>query len=527
MDMNRRIENLSKIAFVLLIAVSLRIVYWQVGRGRDLYPIATDPVAVVEVYNGDQDFSNEPVSLADLPLPVQQRTLGEIGRIARGTIYDSQGKPVAYTQTNEDGSKWRVYPEPALAHVVGYANNSGIGLVGPGVAGIEHAYNGDLLGVTRIDSRIRQALNAPREGNDVHLTINSDLQQQVAVLLGARPGSVVVLDAHTGAVQAMVNYPTFDPITLRVICESAVCEGAYLNRATQGRLTPGSTWKTVTLVAALELGQATPDTVFDAGEPTFPLPNVCYSYRVLDGREIPDLNHCDRQLTLRESYQLSANTTFARLGDEMSPEVLEAYAERFGIGRNPLAPPIDIAASAPSLTQDIDQLYSDDYLQATTGIGQGELFVSPLNMALIAASVVNDGDVPMPHLVQAVRTPRGRLLQDAPNQAWLPQAMEPTTAATVREMMIAVVEDGTGVAAQIPEYIVGGKTGTAQLADGQAPHSWFIGFVEDNEQALAIAVVVENGGEGSDVAAPLFQAVGEVVMGFSAERESGVKLIDD
>ena len=516
MDMNRRIENLSKIAFVLLIAVSLRIIYWQVGRGRDLYPIASDPVAVVEASSGDPDLANEPISLSDLPLPVQQRTLGEIGRIARGTIYDSQGKPVAYTQTNEDGSQWRVYPEPALAHVVGYATNSGIGLVGPGVAGIEHAYNGDLLGLTRIDSQIRQVLNAPREGNDVHLTIDSELQQQVATLLGARPGSVVVLDAYTGAVKAMVNYPTFDPVTLRPICESATCEGAYLNRATQGLLTPGSTWKTVTLIAALESGQATPETVFDAGEPTFPAPNVCYSYQVLDGREIPDLNHCDQLLDLRESYKRSANTTFAQLGDEMPPEVLETYAERFGVGRDPLAPPIDLAASAPSLVQEIDQLYSDDYLQATTGIGQGDLFVSPLNMALVAAAVVNNGDVPTPHLVQEVRTPRGRLLQDAPSRAWLSEAMQPETAETVRGMMIEVVEDGTGVAAQLPSYTVGGKTGTAQLADNQAPHAWFIGFVEHDEQALAIAVVIENGGAGADVAARLFRAVGEVVVG-SAE----------
>jgi penicillin-binding protein A len=332
----------------------------------------------------------------------------------------------------------------------------------------------------------------------------------------------VVLDGHSGAILAMASSPTFDPNRildreyLRYLEEcpgTPDCRQALFNRAAQGLYIPGSTWKTVALIAALDTGQVAPDTVFDFGEPRRDANGrIYYVYRV-NGFEIIDPNHPERQLNLVRSYAVSANAAFARIGDEMPPEVMIDYAARLGFDRpDGVPPPVEIAASAARLATNPQEIFTNNPLRASTAIGQGELLASPLSMALIVMAVINDGNIHQPHLVYAVQDPAGNLLVEEPAGFWLTNTMQAGTAGQVRDMMVETVRNGSGFRAAVSGLTVGGKTGTAQLGSGEPPHAWFIGFAENEQRSVVIAVIVENAGEGSQAAAPIFARVANVAI---------------
>jgi peptidoglycan glycosyltransferase len=496
----RHLANAMLAAFGLLLAG--RLLYWQLVRVRDLPPVVVDPsTGAYEVEAGNFE---------DLPQPVVQRTVALLAGVRRGTIYDRNGQALAQDAAGASGTV-RVYSEPSLAHVVGYASG-----LRTGVAGIERSFNQQLLGLDRLDSQLAQLTHGPVAGSDVYLTLDGRIQSAAARALGGRTGAVVVLDAHSGAVLAMVSEPGFDPNRANepgyLGTVAASQSGALLNRATHGLYPPGSTFKTVTLIAALDSGVAQRDTVFDFGEPrTDASGNSYYAYDV-GGGTIVDYNHRERQLDLAQSYAASANAAFGRLGDELGGDRLIDYAARLGFSTERGAPPLEIGASPAQLAGDLNAVRADAFLRASTAIGQGELLASPLSMALVVAAVLNDGDAPRPHLVQSVRSPDGWRLQGEPRGNWLTDAMRTDTARAVREMMIGVVTSGSGGAAAVPGLTVGGKTGTAQLGGAAAPHAWFIGFAEDGDHSVVIAVVVENGGSGAHVAAPVFAQVAAAAM---------------
>jgi cell division protein FtsI/penicillin-binding protein 2 len=259
-----------------------------------------------------------------------------LNNITRGSIYDRSGRLLASDQVDADGRTRRIYSEPSLAHTLGYVSG-----IGTGVAGLEMTYNQSLLGLDRADTTINSALNKPITGSDLILTIDAEIQRAAEQALGGRAGSVVVLDGRSGAVLASASAPRFDPNrileggyaneVLQSCGDQAGCQAPFLNRTSQARYSPGSTWKTVALIAALDSGQVTPDTVFDFGEPVTDGSGTYYVYRV-DGGIIPDPNHKERQLDLTMSYARSANAAFARIGDEMPPDTLLDYAGRFGFG---------------------------------------------------------------------------------------------------------------------------------------------------------------------------------------------------
>jgi peptidoglycan glycosyltransferase len=273
---------------------------------------------------------------------------------------------------------------------------------------------------------------------------------------------------------------------------------------------PGSTWKTVALIAALDTGRVTPQTIFDVGPPRRDDRGNYYVYEV-DGGIIIDRNHTEQVLNLERSYVTSANAVFARLGDEMGAETFLEYAARLGFSRgNREAPPLEIATSAAQVANDPEALRYNNLLRAATAVGQGELLTSPLSMALVVAAAVNEGDIPRPHLLQAIRHPAGYPLQGEPRGNWVSGVMRPETAQQVRQMMIALVKSGS--AAAVPGLTIGGKTGTAEVSSGLGPHAWFIGFAEAEGRTVAIAVVVEHGGQGGDIAAPIFAQVADVAL---------------
>lgn len=511
--LGRRVLHISAVFLVLLLLLAGRIAYWQLIGAGERMPRGLDPVSEAARHLVKE---NDPTQLKELPQPLAQRISHRLAGVSRGDIYDRQGRLLAEDLPEDAGGPARYYSEPSLAPVIGYVSG-----VHTGVAGLEASYNSTLLGLNRPDAQLLQLLHQPVVGGDLTLTIDSDIQRAAEEALEGRPGAVVVIDAHSGAVLAMSSLPHFDPNRMTdpayvdglLHCGDAPeCRAPFLNRATQSLYTPGSTFKTVTLIAALDSGQFSTDTVFDFGPPLQGANGPYYVYEV-DGGFIPDPNHAEQVLSLEMCYARSANAAFARMADEMPPAVLVDYAARLGFSRPARqAFPLEIPYSPSRLAADPEALFSNNLLRAATGIGQGELQTSPLEMAMVILPVLNEGNMPLPYLVESIRYPFG-LKAGGPFRGRSAQAlMKPETAQAVRRIMVTAVEQGSGYRAAVPGMLVGGKTGTAQLGEDVAPHAWFAGFAEKGRRSLVIAVIVENGGEGSQTAAPVFARVAEAAM---------------
>jgi peptidoglycan glycosyltransferase len=322
----------------------------------------------------------------------------------------------------------------------------------------------------------------------------------------------VALDPETGAILAMVSAPSYDPNSLASHDTAAVArtwselnddpDRPLTNRAIGGDLyPPGSAFKLVTASAALETGDYTADSVIP-GPGTYELAN---SSSVMNnfsgGRQDP----CgpDDESTLAEALRQSCNTSFGMLGVAIGQDQLRSTAEEFGFGQD-LTIPMGVTPSR--IGEDLD-----DAQLATTSIGQYETRVTPLQMAMVAGAFANDGVVMRPQLVDAVRTSDLSTVSElSPKE--LGQPLSAANAAQMRQMMVGVVEDGTGTAAAIDGVEVGGKTGTAEWGEDRAPHSWFVGYGQTDEKKVAVAVVVEEGGYGSRTAAPIAKDVMEAVI---------------
>ncbi|MFQ6058489.1 MAG: peptidoglycan D,D-transpeptidase FtsI family protein [Anaerolineae bacterium] len=478
--MNQNINRLATALLLSFLLVAFALAYWQLVRATDLWAREDNP-----------------------------RHLEMERRIQRGRILDRDGVELARTEMGPQGAR-RVTPYPPLAHVTGYWS------LRYGTAGIENTFNDDLRGLTGQDVETvlrNRLLHHPQAGHDVVLTVDLDLQRVADEALGDRRGAVVLLDPRDGAILALASRPYFNPNTLDQDWEGLKADPSnpLINRATQGRYPPGSTWKTVTLAASLQEGLAFPGDIFDDGDAEL----------VVEGFPI----HCDNNprgvnsFDLAHAYGYSCNLTFARLGLELGTKRYKEYGARFGLGQ-PL--PLEIPTVASQLANDP---FMDRVLLASTAFGQGELAVTPLQMALVAAAMANDGAIPRPHLLLQVRDKEGNVLKEAEEGIWQ-IAVTPRVARQVREMMVVSVEEGWARGARIPGVQVAGKTGTAEVGGGAKPHAWFIGFAPAQEPRYAIAVLVENGGEGSRVAVPIARQVLEAALksGLGAGRltvESG------
>lgn len=417
-------------------------------------------------------------------------------RIARGRILDRQGAVLAETRFNPEGEPERVYHLPAAAPVVGFQTwrygAGGSTRATYGAGGAEAAYDVALRGDLGLSLRqlvAGQLLHRPQTGHDVVLTLDGELQGYGADLLGDREGAIVVLDLATGAVRALVSQPTFDPASLDAgKLDPDDPKRPLLNRATQGLYSPGSTWKTVTLAGALAAGLAKPSDEFDDGE----------AVEYFAGFPVRCNNNPEgvTRFDLAHAFAYSCNVTFARLGDRLGAAKYRQLAEDFGLGS---APPFPLPLSEGWLSTD-DELPTAEL--ASAAFGQGELAVTPLHMALVAAAAARDGTMPVPYLLEDVPGVDHRALADG-RGLWR-RAMSPDVARQVREIMVTSVRDGWARSAVAGlRLTAGGKTGTAQLGEGVAPHSWFIGFAPADDPQVAVAVLVANGGDGATVAAPI------------------------
>ena len=390
-----------------------------------------------------------------------------------------------------------------------------------GMTAIESAENDFLSGQADalwVD-RLRNLLTGTSsQGSSVELTINPKAQEAAWDALGDQRGAVVALDPSTGAILAMVSKPSYDPNELAVHSSKRALE-AYqnllndesdplINRAISETYPPGSTFKVVTAAAALESGEYDADTQIPAPK-VFPLPQSTATLPNFGGVACSPTG----EMSLADALRVSCNTAFADLGLTLGADVVGEQAQRFGFGES-ITVPMTVAASHYPGEDDPDWSPAN---QAQSGIGQWNVRATPLQIAMISAAIANDGDLMAPYSVERVRDQELEVVEEASPER-LSEAVSPETAQALTDMMIGVVEDGSGRAAQIPGVDVAGKTGTAQWAQGKDPHAWFTGFAPAGEPKVAVAVIVEQGGSmgseatGGQVAAPIAKAVIEAVL---------------
>ncbi len=340
-------------------------------------------------------------------------------------------------------------------------------------------------------------------GGDVVLTLDPAVQEAAMAGLKGVTGAVVALDPSTGAVLGMASTPTYDPNQLSSHDPAAIRAYAdqlgsqqidpRLNRAINARYSPGSIFKVVVSAAALSSGQYTPDTVIPAPQELV-LPGTRTALENFGG------SACDpsgRQ-SLIDALTISCNTAFAQLGIDLGEDRVREMAEAFGIDDEGMKIPLTVDGST------IGEIQNDAEL-GVSSIGQQDVQLTPLQAAMIASAVADDGTLMRPYLVDQVRAPDLSVI-DQTDPEELSQPVSADVAGQLTEMMTSVVENGSGRRARIPGVTVAGKTGTAENAGPD--HNWFIGFAPADDPQIAVAVFVANGGgTGGDVSAPIARDV--------------------
>ncbi|MCP3909595.1 MAG: penicillin-binding protein 2 [Actinomycetia bacterium] len=456
---------------------------------------------------------------------------------ARGSIVTADGAVVARSvEVVGQFEHARQYPLGDLfGHVAGYFSFNF------GSSGVEREYH-DLLSGETFEQEISSLgdLFLDRERTaDVVLTLRQDLQEVARDALGEQQGSVVAIDPRDGSVLAMWTYPSYDPGPLSGLDFQSANEARdallddddnpLLPRAYREIFFPGSTFKIVTAAAALESGSVT------AVEPVYPF--VDEFVPPLTTRGLSNFGGATCGGNLFEALRVSCNTTFAQIGVELGPDLLVGVAESFGFNS---VPPVDLPTPEASvfptdygeLLSAADEetpyaIYENTPRLAQVAIGQNDVAATPLQMALVAAAVANDGVVMKPRVVSEVRDLTGDVVRSNSPEQWQ-RAVSAPTATTLRAGMVGVVEDGTAGRLAIDGFLVGGKTGTAQLGtDPPRSHAWIIGFAGPQGELphVAVGVIVE-GQEGASeqtggrVAAPIAQQVMAAALAISTEPEN-------
>lgn len=413
-------------------------------------------------------------------LSTNNHTIAKSQRVERGSIFTSDGVVLAESIEQEDGSYERNYPQGDLAaHLLGYYSTQ------YGSTGLESSLNETLTGeqdFSTIQAAINSLAGISNPGNNVTLTINSEIQQAVEDALEGKVGAAVLLDPETGAVLAMASSPTYDVNDVASYLSGEVSSDALFNRATYGLYAPGSTFKTLTLALAIENGIATLDSTYDS-------PGTID----IGGGQISTINETDYgTISLVRAFAVSSNTVFAQIGTEIGSETLVSGAETFGFNST-----IDTDFGiTTSLMPDPDEMTLWETAWAAVGqpVGEHESPAGPqatvVQMAMVAAAMANDGQIMTPYVVDHISSPEGAIITSTSPSVYA-QVVSAETAEQVSQAMAQVVSSGTGTAAQVSGAEVVGKTGTAQTSV-EDDNSWFIGTATANGQSVTIAIVVED-----------------------------------
>ena len=403
----------------------------------------------------------------------------------RGVISTSDGVVLAQSVYDEESGVYlRTYPSGSLAsHIVGYSSSRF------GTAGIERSYN-DVLQGKRVHSNwsdvIAELSGQGTHGNDIKLTIDSGLQQVAQNALYGYNGACVVIDPKTGAILAMASNPTYDASDIEAILEAQ--DGDVLvNRATQARYAPGSTFKMLTLAAALETDTANESTEYDSP-----------GSMEIGGGEVTNYEgHEWGTISLARALEVSSNTVFGQVGTQIGALRLVQYAEAFGFNKG-----IDTDIEAyTSLMPESAEMTEWETAWAADGqpVGNHESPAGPqatvLQMALVGCAIANDGIIMKPYLVDSVYNAEGEKLQQT-NPLTFAHPITETTAQRVRKVMEGVVDNGTAMGLQAGGARLAAKTGTAETGN-EVDDSWLVCMGPSDDCDVVVALVLEQAGEGA------------------------------
>lgn len=431
-------------------------------------------------------------------LPNNNHTIARSAYVQRGAILTSDGVTLAESLKQADGTYVRTYPQGSLAaHTVGYVSTQ------YGATGVEASMNDSLTGhadYSNWQNALYSLAGVNQPGNSVVLTINSQIQQAAEEALEGHVGSIVVLDPTTGAVLAKASSPTFSYNDISTILSTGDSSGELVDRSCASLYTPGSTFKVVTLAAAIDSGTATLDSSIDAPA------------RIsIGGADVTNVAGEDfGTTTLRNAFTHSSNTAFGQLAVNVGASTLVDYAKAFGYGTT-LGQDFHVTAS---LMPDASEMTEWETAWAGAGqpVGQHSSPAGPqttvMQNAVVAAAIANNGVVMSPYLVDHVLSPEGVTITTTKPRS-LGQAVTAETAQQVKETMLDVVQNGTGMAAQVYGARVAGKTGTAEVANGQI-NSTFIGFAPYDNPTLAISICVE-GSDNDNVSGLAARLAGQVL----------------
>jgi penicillin-binding protein A len=433
-----------------------------------------------------------------------RRNLIRDARVPRGLILARDGKVLARSLprgTRRNRYYTRTYPTGSLfSHAIGYS------FIQFGQSGLEKSRDEALAGKEEEFQSILSELEShKREGKDVWSTLDPKAQETAVHALGGQAGSIVAVEPSTGRVRVMVSIPDFDPnqVPKRRRQLDRAPGSPVLNRATQARYPPGSTFKVVTAAAALDSGKFTPQSVLSGKSP-----------QTIGG--VPLSNFGNEQfgsVSLTDALTHSVNTVWGQVGERLGKDTMFKYMERFGFDRKPPLdyPPDQMDASGVFGKRGL--LGDGDPVDiGRVAIGQERLQVTPLQMAMVASAIANGGNLMKPRLTDRIVAKDGRVTDRIePDRA--DRVMSKKAAGELGQMMGHVVEEGTGTAGALGGIKVAGKTGTAEVQGGAANQAWFISFAPIDKPKMAIAVTVERtSGQGGTVAAPLAKQVLEVLL---------------
>ena len=402
--------------------------------------------------------------------------------VVRGSILDRNDKVLAYNEKKDD-SNIRYYKYGNLySHVIGYS------MIEYGKSGLELEYNDTLLNISEnaAINEIKNLVLPTSVGNDLKLTIEHSMQEKSRAMLQGKKGAVVTMNPRTGEIYSMVSLPDFNTSNLKEewndIAEDP--DSPFINRATQELYAPGSTFKVISATAILEGSDV--DLDYD-----------CTGNTVINGRTINDYGQIAHgSIDLSKAIEQSCNTYFAEKAQIIGKDYLGKTADKFMFNKNinfDLSTKKSIFPYKKNLGK-VELAYS--------AIGQDKIEVTPLNMAMVASSIANDGIMVKPILIKEILDKNGKTLETMETDT-LSTVTDSVNANKVKDMMKGVVSSGTGKNASINNVSVAGKTGTAEV-DGKDSHSWFIGFAPAEDPKIAIAVVLEESGlTGGQGAAPI------------------------
>ncbi|MEP6817075.1 MAG: penicillin-binding protein 2 [Marmoricola sp.] len=496
--MNKPIRNLSVFCMLLFLALLANATYLQYWQAAQLSSLSAHPD---NRRVRDLQFSRE-----------------------RGAILVN-GKAIAESKRTSDRYKFqRVYPQgPEYAQITGYFSRD------YGLGGIESNQDSILSGsdsrlfVNRVVDLIGN--NDPKGGN-ISLTINPKAQK--AAFDGLRKlgpkvkGAVVAIEPATGRILAMVSSPTYDPNKLATHDFALVGKtkqrlesdpaGPLQNRAIEEVLPPGSTFKLVTAAAALDKANFTPNTKVPGGS-VLDLPQTTNQLHNENGTSCGG-----GKITLTRALEVSCNVAFGSVGLKVGETKLREQANEFGFGQRYFNE-LDDSLTRQAISQFSTTNNLDKPFVAFSAIGQYEVKTTPLQMAMVAGAIANNGNVMKPYLVDEVQSPDLDVLDKTNPQTLKRGAISPSSAGRLSDMMVGVVDSGTATAAQIPGIKVAGKTGTAQSAKNRPPYAWFVSFAPADNPRIAVAVLVQDAGvardaiSGNGLAAPIAKAVMQAVIG--------------